>query len=229
VSTAAGPAELQPEPLLRWNNQIVQEDDAAFFLWTTDGRPVAAAQLFMQGDDWHHEFQSLHDDGFSAYAPGQAEPFWQPAGSGIQYAAVADADPPGATPGVRLRQMRDILRSFRAKCSPDTEENPEELRLLSTPLYRYQCASNGIEDGALFAFAQGTNPEVLLLVETHREGNASVTWRYAIAPMMSWAAEVAEDGEVVWEQPKAEVPTPTRDGPYYFRYRVDLGEFDVGD
>jgi hypothetical protein len=47
--------------------------------------------------------------------------------------------------------------------------------------------------------------------------------------MTSWAAEVMKDGAVVWEQAKAAVPTPTRDGPYFFRYRVELREFNVGD
>ena len=41
-----------------------------------------------------------------------------------------------------------------------------ELRLLATPLYRYRDTSPEGSDGALFAFVQGTDPEVLLLVET---------------------------------------------------------------
>src|SRR4051794_22637228 len=36
-------AILHPEPLLRWTNPVADENDAALFLWTRDGRPEAAA------------------------------------------------------------------------------------------------------------------------------------------------------------------------------------------
>jgi hypothetical protein len=59
---------LLPEPLLRWNNHVVREDDGMLFLWTEGdtGRPLATAQFFVVGDDWHHEFQSLSLSPFEA-------------------------------------------------------------------------------------------------------------------------------------------------------------------
>ena len=49
-----------PEPLLRWTNPVAEEEDAALFLWTRDGRPEAVAQFFVRKDNWMHEFQSLN-------------------------------------------------------------------------------------------------------------------------------------------------------------------------
>ena len=56
--------KLHPKPLLRWNNQVIREDDGLLFLWTEGelGRPVASAQFFVVDTVWHHEFQSLLDE-----------------------------------------------------------------------------------------------------------------------------------------------------------------------
>ena len=64
---------LQAEPLLRWINKVIREDDGMLFLWTegNKGRPVATAQFFLQEAQWHHEFQSLSADGFVARSEGE--------------------------------------------------------------------------------------------------------------------------------------------------------------
>src|SRR5689334_19953902 len=55
---------LVPEPILRWSNEVIREDDAALFLWTHRKRPVCGAQFFLQDKVWHHEFQSLTAEPF---------------------------------------------------------------------------------------------------------------------------------------------------------------------
>ena len=99
------PARLHPQPLLRWDNQVVREDDGLLFLWTEkSGRPLAAAQFFLQGDIWHHEFQSLSEHGFAASCQGDKDWSWQPKGAGVHLAAAVERDnPPAKTAAGRLR------------------------------------------------------------------------------------------------------------------------------
>ena len=51
------------------------------------------------------------------------------------------------------------------------------LRLLTQPIYKYETADSG---GALFAFVEGTDPEVFLMIEA-RTVDAGSVWHYALA------------------------------------------------
>ncbi len=78
----------------------------------------------------------------------------------------------------------------------------EELRLLPRPLYRYdlkdsQAANPTLQDGALFGFVMGTDPEVVLLLEAVSRDGRSV-WQYAFARATSGGLEAKLDGKVVW-------------------------------
>ena len=44
------------------------------------------------------------------------------------------------------------------------------MRLLAHPIYHYENTKGDLIDGGLFAFVQGTDPEVFLLVEARRPG-----------------------------------------------------------
>lgn len=205
------------DPVLRWNNQVVQEDDAALFLWVCDKRPVCGAQLFLQGDHWHHEFQSLAAEPFSVRWRKDAWQ-WSCQRTGLSLTP-ADLDAPAASAPQRLRQMRSFADRFTAAIDPsrtDQWQDPHQLRLLTTPVYRY-ANEREILDGALFAFAQGTNPEVLLLIEAPR-GEGARQWRYGFAPMTSFEARVWQGDKLVWQQATAPVPTKDKQGPYQFRW-----------
>ena len=60
--------------------------------------------------------------------------------------------------------MRRLARQFSASVNDD-KFGRQQLRLLSKPLYSYGKAGSQVLDGAIFAFAKGTNPEVLVLIE----------------------------------------------------------------
>ena len=55
-----------------------------------------------------------------------------------------------------------------------------KLRLLTKPFARYGKPGTDVQDGALFCFAHGTNPEVLLTLES-RPGKDGLEWQYAFA------------------------------------------------
>jgi hypothetical protein len=213
---------LHDEPLLRWINKVIREDDGMLFLWTEGdkGRPVAAAQFFLQQTEWHHEFQSLSTDRFIARCDGEDARgwTWEPNRAGMTFVRADRIGPPADSVNARLRQMRSIAERFTAAVDTDGGfANPEQLRLLTTPIYRYSATTQGILDGALFAFAQGTNPEVLLRVEADSTVPTAKLWRYGFARMSCFFLRVHEGGQLVWKADREPVPTMDRGSPYFFR------------
>ena len=213
-------ATLHPEPLLRWTNPVAEEEDAALFLWTRDGRPEAAAQFFVRKDNWMHEFQSLSVHTFAVGWDGQD--IWAPEKPGLRFDVVKDVDPPSKAAATRSRQMREIAGTFAASVDFNYDvKSRYELRLLTRAVHRYGLEGGPIE-GAIWAFVQGTNPEVLLLIEARRPASSDPEWRYAIAPMTSYPAEVTRQGKSVWKIDRQPIPTPTTRGIYLFRDHVPL-------
>jgi hypothetical protein len=86
---------------------------------------------------------------------------------------------------------------------------------LTQPIYRYEGTESPLIDGALFAFVQGTDPELFLLIEAHQvDGNPH--WQYGLARMTSLEQGVSHRGKAVWTAPLvsyAQVADPR--GPYF--------------
>jgi hypothetical protein len=81
-----------------------------------------------------------------------------------------------------------------------------ELRALATALYRYEDADDGVLDGAVVAFANGTNPEILLILEADGKNGVPGTWRYSLAQMTGANVSVELDGTEVWHCDEADPP-----------------------
>jgi len=118
---------------------------------------------------------------------------WSPAGTQFEFKSLPKAQAPEATPQRRLRQLREIARRFASNEEIDEEEY--ELRLLSTPVARYTPSTADRADGAIFFFTLGTNPEVVLLIES--DGKA---WSYAAGRLTgAQLVGLSLDGAIVWE------------------------------
>ncbi len=199
----AGDARLRDEPVLRFTNPVGGSKDGAVFLWIDEaegGRPSASAQVYWNpGQYFLQEFSSLATTPLVARSDTAGD--WAPARPGVAFRPIPDAPKPAATPEGRSRQMKALSEGFSARHFYKAK-TWNQLRLLPKPLLRYGKAGSLVEDGALFCFGHGTDPEVLLLVEA-RPGpdGAAVAWRYALAPMTSAAATAAwKDGEI-WTIP----------------------------
>lgn len=222
LSKSTKKVKLSLKPLLRWNNHVVREDDGILFLWTEQnkGRPVAAAQFFLADRHWHHEFQSLSPGPFDA-DQSDGKWSWAPKQAGVRWQNADDGSPPADSAVQRLRQMKSLVGRFTAAVDQHDEfESPEQLRLLTTPLYRYAADEEDVVDGAMFAFVQGTNPEILVLVEAQPAAPSRTVWRYAFARMSCFALRVDRDGQTVWSERRAAVPTPDATGPYFIRWKA---------
>jgi hypothetical protein len=172
---------LVKEPVLRWGNPARTGEDGAVFVWTLGGRPELIGTIFTyrynEKINRKHEFHSLATEPLSAEFRGKE--VWAPKKAGLTFAPLEDAPSPAASARLRLAQMRALARDFSASLK-DAEGESYQLRLLTQPLYRYEPQGRGIVDGAIFSFAVGTDPEVLLILEA-REVNDAARWEYALA------------------------------------------------
>ena len=94
-----------------------------------------------------------------------------------------------------------------------------ECRLLAQPIDRYQSAADKIVDGAIFAYANGTNPELGVVFESDGE-----RWLYGIIRLTAAEASVMLDGRQVAAY-EGFNPHGRTDGAYHnASYKMDRGK-----
>jgi hypothetical protein len=208
--------ELKEEPVLRWTNPVQSDGAGEVYVWTDRGRPEAVVSIYrFVGNSGkpglHHEFHSLS----TARLVGRGEKGrnWSPDQAGLEFKPVPDAAQPASSPTGRKRQLRDIADQFQAD-KTDRQEVQRTLRLLTQPLYRFESAHDDVLDGALFAFVEGTDPEVLLLIEARQAGDGH-QWQYALCRLNSVRLQAKYKDRSVWDVPAIEYREYTRrDRPY---------------
>jgi hypothetical protein len=100
--------------------------------------------------------------------------------------------------------MRQLARRFTVDTyAPNGERFVP--RLLPTPLFRFSQTEQNQSDGAVFAYAYGTNPEVILLLET-AQTEEGLKWHYGLAPLTATEIAVRLDDREIWTQPKYRGP-----------------------
>lgn len=194
------PLKLLSKPLLNWSNPERNTGAGAVYLWTHEGQPAAVMCVYPSSETTlDHEFESLSATTLQASLSDRV--VWKPAEAGIEYKSFSEVRPPGKVRPLRLTQMRGLARTFSARIVKPNEA-PKSLRLLTTPIYRYpeSKTEQTLVDGAIFAFVQGTDPEVLLMIETVRDGQGTLQWRYAAARMSMVPLEVDHNDQVVWKR-----------------------------
>lgn len=200
--------KLQPDAVLKFTNPVAQEAGGipqelygGVFVWNHQGCPEVVAAIFKvysPGPPFViHELTSLSDHRVVAKRDGDAQ--WRPDRAAVQRLPVPDAPQPSGTAVGRLAQMRAMARQFAAN-KTDGRNRTTELRLLSRPLYRYESTDPAVADGALFAFADGTDPEVLLLLEARRGGGAD-RWHFAAARLNILHVKLFHQERQVWQAP----------------------------
>ena len=203
-------AQREAEPALRWINTVGHATDAVLFVWTCEGRPIAVGTTFvMDGIAMGQELQSLALEPVQAWREGKK--VWNPKEPGLEFQPLPEAPAPAETSRQRLSQIKTLARRFRAqaiKGPPVYQINDVlELRLLAQPVLQYHDPKMPESDGALFAFATDTDPDIVLLIENRiRDGKAG--WEYALARSNS-ILNVWCDETLVWSRKRL----PTTDDP----------------
>jgi hypothetical protein len=210
---------LEPEPVLSWTNSLERRFYGNVFVWTHEGRPEVLASVnnvFQTGRKAREtELLSLstgqpvlsHDGGV----------VWEPSRPGVEWKPLPGAPKPGATAAARLQQMRTLAGQFSVVADYGSKkEQKEELRLLRTPIYRYESGGQGVADGALFAFTKATDPEAILMIEA-RGKKDEVEWQFAFARLNAYCTlrAVHQDKEV-WQVDRLPAKTLSdRKQPYF--------------
>jgi hypothetical protein len=224
------PLVLQPSPILQYTNpERGFQQHGAFYVWTLDGRPLCIGSIWsnIPADDREHRWvaNELHSLAAAPLRSTHAArvgkrgpvPQWMTDQPGVVWKDAPDAPAPASTPSLRLVQMRRIAEQYTARISNVANEKEGDLRLLPKPLYRYPSDAKDTLDGGLFAFVQGTDPEVLLLMEA-RTSSEDPRWRIAFARFTHTTAVVHRDGQTVWECDKAE--PYVGHNPYFLFWKI---------
>lgn len=215
---------MQPLVALRWRNASRgQKGEDLLVLWNYKGRPQAAASLFPWGAELCHEFVSLSRE-TTLIAKDQTAVVWSPSEPGVEFHDVPDAARPAASEAARLREMKSIPQQFAVTMTgwKADDSDREEMRLLPRPLYRYALKNSNdshpdLQDGAVFAFVQGTDPEALLLLES--VGSDERHWQYAFARGTSGGLEARLADSVVWTAEKYPSAPQERQKPQIYLRR----------
>jgi len=199
----SAPLRLVPKPLLQWSNPVAGSIYGSVFVWTDQGRPAVVASIYKwyaPNDHLGVEFHSLVSGPVSSRRVGST--VWASRRAGLEFRPVPGAPSPADKPVGRLSQMRALAKEFTA--SETTRENvSRELRLLPNPVFRNERSDDECLDGGLFAFVEGTDPEVFLVVQARRSSDgARCEWAYALARMNSCAVKVSRRGREVWSLPE---------------------------
>ena len=211
--------ELTDKPVVRWDNPRSFVVDAATFVWMSDHRPQVIGGVWIKNGVSHIDLQSLAPGPLTATVDGRRA--WSPARPGMTWNVIPNAHPPAASRGERLRQMKTLAQDFGVhaiKNAPDYDEGSLwEFRMMSQPIHRY--AAEAAVDGAIFAFAQGTDPEAFLLIESRAE-RGMAQWHFGFAAACGWELHGKLGDREVWLRPSARQRKP-EDG-----YAV-IGPFSV--
>lgn len=213
---------LHDEPMLRFSNPVGGVIDGILVMWKDGTRPAVFAQVFYLKDKlWIHECQSLASAGVSMRL-GETTP-WHPVDAAQKFSSLPNAPRAAAEAVQRLVQMKKLAARFTADDDfkihvTDRETSRYRLRLLPRPVYRYRDATREINDGAVFAFVQGTDPELFLILEHRGEGDKA-GWHYALVPMTCFAIRAHLDGREVWSVPERYGKSTPRDAYHVWIHR----------
>jgi len=193
--------ELESRPVMRWDNQRSLIHDAATFVWLADHRPQVIGGVWIKNDQAWFDLQSLSPQPLMGTIDGTQR--WSTSRPGISWQAVAGAPQPAASRGERLRQMKQLAQGFSlyaVKTAPDYDEGSIwHLRMLPQPVYRYDAKAT--VDGAIFAFAQGTDPEAYLILESREEKGVG-HWQFGIGRACGWELHAKRGDVEIWSLPK---------------------------
>ena len=200
------PLEVIAEPKLRyWNSVRLGNNHGELFIWTRDGRCVLAGAILSYGV-WEnvrevaHEFHSFSTETIVGERDGSTFEIKAP---GVEFKPVPDAKPPAKSRALRMVQLRKMAKLFEAstmskKISTISNKNISlPLRPLSQPIFRYETKEI-TDDGAIFAYVTGTDPEVLVAIESQQTDDGP-KWFYGAARFTDLPITLKFKDETVWK------------------------------
>lgn len=198
------------QPILRYNDIPRGISDASVWRLGESGRPRAVLVLEIYSQrSIQYEATAVADP------PGHVKGNrwqWSPRKAELIWLEVPTESPPSATAKFRKRQIKQLPQSFSASEGHRGQEY--QLRLMPRPLYEYEDRQQGVLEGAVFAWAHGTNVEILMFIEARVIDGNPPRWFAGFSRLSSSSLEVTYDSEVFWRGPQMQRPRP--EDAYYF-------------
>jgi hypothetical protein len=205
------------QPLLSFGDLARVYNHGTLWAWGTKGRPVAFMELFQQpktdNGRWTQSVTLTASPNVVLETPENDR--WEPGSTAFEAIPVPIASTPAEKESARLRQLKEMARRFAAHEIWDPNRSRYELRLLVQPVHRYSDPQASVQDGAVFVFAHGTNPECLLLIEALGDSLASARWHSALVRSSDAEVHVELDGREMWTCERVGRVSNERFKPYW--------------
>ncbi len=185
-------------PVLSWNNPLAGSfGKCRSVIYLHEGQAKAVCCIWSTEASIYHEFGSLTRASLRGEL--DTKKIWEFAAGSVEFRPVPDADPPAAESRRRLLQMKVLIQRFAAieTMSRKGEPTREQLRMLPTPLYRYEKESAEVVDGAVFGFVHTTDPEALVVLEAVRAAE-TMRWDYLFVRRTTMPVIGQLDDKTVW-------------------------------
>jgi len=194
-------------PLLLFSDDTRADDRGSLWAWGDTGRPVALFEIFQKTTS-----RSIWTTGICNTSGGKLRagrlgaPWWLENDSDIAFKDIPAAPPVAAEPALRQRQMKLLAQNFTAHEIYNPNNTRYDLRRLDRPLHAYRDEA-GIVDGGLFAFANGTNPEILLFIEARRSKDRASrpVWQFGVGRSANAELHLEYEGKEVYWAPRGNV------------------------
>lgn len=190
------PRALGDQVLFRYDDPARGYVDGAVWRLGVSGRPRAIITTELHPRYFGRscivcDYLSTSDEPFVARVAPNVN--WTPGGSAVKIMPLDDAPKLAGTKPQRLLQLKRMAERFAAHQNVEGEDL--ELRLLPSPIDRYQPTNRDGDDAAIFVFVSGRMPGILLLIEATENG-----WQYGAGPLSAQSTLTLKLNEaVVWQ------------------------------
>jgi hypothetical protein len=171
---------IREKPVMTFSDPTRFDNRGSVWVWGTQGRPNAVAEIYHKGEAAGWILVGVNVSGGRIKATHNDAPWWRENESITKFKDLPDAPVPADKSVLRQRQIRALSQRFTAHEFWIPGNSRYELRLVDRPLMTYKDEANGILDGAMFTFANGTNPEVLVLLEVRADPDKKKPPRFQV-------------------------------------------------
>lgn len=193
------------KPLLYYSEPTRQHDRGSVWAWCEKGRPVALVKLSQQVDRSRWQISIMNTSAGKLRASRDNARWWLENESAVELKDIPNAPTPATGTQQRQLQLKQLAAKFIGHEFWDPNNSRYELRRLERPLHTYMDEGVGVQVGALFTLANGTNPEIMLFIEARAnpENGAKATWQFLVGRLAHAELHLEYDGKEVFTAPRA--------------------------
>jgi hypothetical protein len=208
------------KPVLNYSEPTRDHDRGSVWAWGEKGRPVALVKLCQQvgvRSRWKISVTNTSDGKLRAGRDGAR--WWRENESAVELKDVPTVPTPATDKQQRQLHLKQMALKFTGHEFWDPGNSRYELRRLGRPLHIYQDEDHGVQAGALYTLANGTNPEIMLFIEARvdLENGTGAAWQFLVGRLAHAELHLQYDGNEVFTAPRAN-RLSGRDKPYWLTF-----------